>query len=220
MAAAARERLVRAAFELFHRDGFEQTTVDEIAVRAGVGRSTFFRHFPTKESVVFPDHDAILAAVEARLRAGGPATIKIALVEAAQVVLDHYLSEGDVARERYRLTRTVPSLRDAEIAGQLRYQRLFRRHLQAWARPDQDRDDLRAEVLAGAVVTAHNHVLRAWLRGTATDPRNDLEAALSDLTARLWPATPERPTESQVVVLRTGRDLDQLLPDLERLLRG
>jgi AcrR family transcriptional regulator len=219
MPAQARERLVRAAFDLFAQNGFEQTTVDQIAAHAGTGRTTFFRHFPTKESVVFPDHDAILTAVAARLRSGGPATVSIALFEAARIVLDHYLDEHDVARERYRLTRTVPSLRNAEIAGQHRYMRLFREHLRIWSEESGQADDLRIEVLANALVTAHNHVLRAWLRGEATDPRADLEAALVDLTARLWPTAAD-PGESQVVVLRTERDLARLLPDLERVLRG
>ncbi len=218
MAATARDRLVAAAFDLFAQQGFEQTTVEQIAAQAGVGRTTFFRHFPTKESVVFPDHAAILAAVDARLAAGTPSTAQLALIEAARIVLRHYLGEGDPARERYRLTRTVPSLRDAEIAGQRRYQQLFRRYLFAWTEAEGRPDDLRAEVLANAIVTAHNHVLRAWLRGAAADPVTDLDAALLDLTGRLWPDQRGTTAESQVVVLRTGRDLGDLLPELERLL--
>lgn len=220
MASGARERLVRSAFDLFDRQGFEQTTVEQIAASAGVGRTTFFRHFPTKESVVFPDHSAILTAVDARLASGTPATADIAMLEAARIVLRHYLAEGELARERYRLTRTVPSLRDAEIAGQRRYQRLFRKHLHAWTEAEGRPDDLRAEVLANAVVTAHNHVLRRWLRGDSGDPVADLDPAVHDLTARLWPAHRGQADESQVVVLRTGRDLGDLLPELERVLRG
>jgi AcrR family transcriptional regulator len=215
----ARERLVRAAFDLFAGQGFEQTTVDQIAARAGVGRSTFFRHFPTKDSVVFPDHGAILAAVDARLAAATPSGAAVALHEAAGIVLRHYLDEGDLARERYRLTRTVASLRDAEIAGQRRYQRLFRQHLLAWTEADGRPDDLLAEVLANAIVTAHNHVLRSWLRGTSADPPAELAAAAADLVARLWDRRPGDTGETQVVVVRTTRDLTDLLPDLERVLR-
>ncbi|WP_028659657.1 TetR/AcrR family transcriptional regulator [Nocardioides insulae] len=224
MAASARDRLVRAAFDLFAGQGFEQTTVDQIASHAGVGRTTFFRHFPTKESVVFPDHDAILGAVDGRLVAAGPMTAAIALHEAARIVLRHYLDEGDLARERYRLTRTVRSLRDAEIAGQRRYQRLFQRHIRAWTDTLGHPDDLLAEVLANAVVTAHNHVLRGWLQGAAKDPETALEDAVLDLTGRLWRGgTPSPPSTRhgearEVVVLRTTRELEDLIPDLERLL--
>jgi AcrR family transcriptional regulator len=52
-AARTREALTDAAFTLFSRDGFDATTTDRIAQRAGVSPRTFFRYFPTKESVVF-----------------------------------------------------------------------------------------------------------------------------------------------------------------------
>ena len=52
-AARVREALIDAALELFARDGFDATHADRVAERAGVSPRTFFRYFPTKESVVF-----------------------------------------------------------------------------------------------------------------------------------------------------------------------
>jgi AcrR family transcriptional regulator len=51
--ARVREALIDAALELFARDGFDPTPTDRVAERAGVSSRTFFRYFPTKESVVF-----------------------------------------------------------------------------------------------------------------------------------------------------------------------
>ncbi|MFT4288490.1 TetR family transcriptional regulator [Nocardioides sp.] len=215
--ANTRDRLVEAAFELFAQQGFDRTTVEEIAARAGVGRTTFFRLFPAKEAVIFPDHDALLAAVDARLAAADRTTATVAVAEAARLVLRHYLEEGEVARERYELTRTVSALRDAEIAGQRRYQRLFREHLRGWL--DGPGAPLRAEVLANAVVTAHNHVLRDWLRGESSEPEAALSAALADFVPRLWSDAPRGATPGgQIVVLRSDRDVEELLPRLRRLL--
>lgn len=218
MGNSARDRLVRAAFELFAERGYERTTVEDIASHAGVGRTTFFRHFPAKDAVVLPDHDAILAGVDARLAAGQPSTAPVALYEAARIVLRHYLDEGEVARARYGLTRAVPALRDAEMTGQRRYQRLFRAHLNTWLDSEGRGSDLRAELVANAVVTAHNHVLRSWLRGRSEDPEAELAAAFDDVVPRLW--NPGRGSQTQVLVLRTARDVDEIVPQLRRLLDG
>ncbi|MEQ6903645.1 TetR family transcriptional regulator [Nocardioides sp. YIM 152588] len=212
-ATATRRRLVEAAFRLFAEQGFEQTTVDAIAAEAGVGRTTFFRSFASKEAVVFPDHGPILAAVDARLASASRATADVALVEASAIVLTTYLDEGEVARARYALTTTVPALRAAEVANQRSYQQLFRNHLRGWLGSGDD--DLLAELLANAVVTAHNHVLRRWLRGQSEDPAGDLAEAVGLATRSLRPAAD---TETQVVVLRSGRDFEELLPAVRRLL--
>lgn len=57
-----RAAIVDAALELFQEQGFTETTVDAIAERADVGRRTFFRYFPAKESVLFHDIDAQIQA--------------------------------------------------------------------------------------------------------------------------------------------------------------
>src|SRR4051794_19904435 len=65
-----REDLVAAAFDLFTEFGYDATTIDDIVRRAGVGRRSFFRYFPTKEAVVFPDHERALADMVAYLDQG------------------------------------------------------------------------------------------------------------------------------------------------------
>jgi AcrR family transcriptional regulator len=55
----ARERLVAAALDLFNEHGYDQTTVAQIAERAGLTKSTFFRHFPDKRNVLTAGQDAL-----------------------------------------------------------------------------------------------------------------------------------------------------------------
>lgn len=62
---AARERIVRAAAELFAERGFDDVSVSDIAERAEVGRTTFFRHFGDKQEVVFAREEALFDALTA-----------------------------------------------------------------------------------------------------------------------------------------------------------
>src|SRR5688572_15274794 len=59
--ATSARRLERVALDLFERDGFEATTVDDIAGAAGIGRRTFFRYYESKNDVVWGDWGAGLA---------------------------------------------------------------------------------------------------------------------------------------------------------------
>lgn len=62
---AARERLLATASELFYREGIHSVGVDRIIAEAGVTRATFYRHFPSKESLV----EAYLGVEDANIRA-------------------------------------------------------------------------------------------------------------------------------------------------------
>ncbi|MEV5551210.1 TetR family transcriptional regulator [Streptomyces sp. NPDC052309] len=219
----ARIRLADAAFALFDERGYEQTTVDDIAERAGVGRTTFFRHYRSKEAVIFPDHDRLLELIRDRLATAGHSTALVAVSDAVRLVLLHYIEEGDLARRRYALTSKVAALRDREIASVARYQRLFREFIADWMGDPTASASLRAELMAASVVAAHNHVLRRWLRGESSDPVEELDEAMREVLA-LFPAR-SAPTAAHdggttVVAFRTGQDLDALLPSLRRLVEG
>jgi AcrR family transcriptional regulator len=65
----ARERIVKAAEELFFTRGFDGVSVSDIADRAEVGRTTFFRHFSDKQEVVFAKEQQLLEMITAAAQA-------------------------------------------------------------------------------------------------------------------------------------------------------
>jgi len=74
------------------------------------------------------------------------------------------------ARQRYKPTSSVPALRESELVSGARYQRLFRRYIGQWG-DKSEASELRSELMAAAVVAAHNRVLRRWLRAECVDPQ-------------------------------------------------
>lgn len=218
-----RSALAVAALDLFASRGFDATTVDQIADSAGVARRTFFRYFQSKEDVLFPDHAERLAEVERVLSVGAAEESPlVAVSRAAESVLEMYLGEPAVSLRRFEVTRQVPSLRDKEIVTIDRYQRVFARYLQRQY-SELAGDALRASVAASAVVAAHNHVLREWLKsGGETNARASLREALrlvrEALSASCGDVT--APADQVVVsVVRTGASAGEVMEHLEGALR-
>lgn len=236
-----RRELAAAAMELFATKGYEATTVDEIAARAGVARRTFFRHFRSKEEAIFPDHDDTLIRAEAVLNAAPAHEHPLDTVcRGIKEVMRMYAAQPEISVSRYKLTREVPTLREAEIASVARYERLFTRyllgHFDEHAHDDDANDDpLLAEVAASAVVTAHNHVLRRWLRaGGQGDVETQLDHAFAIVRKTFGTGigagreTAPRPaaaassfTEGDVLVTvaRVDAPLDQVMRTIEQALK-
>jgi len=205
------ESIVDAAFRLFADKGYDGTSVDDIAEAAGISRSSYFRSYGSKEAVIFPDHDALLATVEARLAASTERSAIRAVSDAVRLVLFHYIAEGERARQRYRLTTTVPALRERELVSGARYQRLFRQYISGWGDRSEPAE-LRAELMAAAVVAAHNRVLRRWLRGECEDPQVEIDQVLDSVHATFAPQE-----SGAVVVLRSDAALTDIASALKHL---
>jgi AcrR family transcriptional regulator len=218
---SARDRLAQAAFDLFNERGYEQATVDDIAERAGLSRATFFRNYRSKEDVIFPDHDRLIEQVRDRLRSSSHATALAAVSDAVRLVLLHYLDEGDLARRRYALTSKVPALREREIVSVARYQRLFREFITDWMTEPAESAALRAELMAAAVASAHNHVLRRWLRGDSADPVGEVDEALRQVISLFAARASDSDADgTTVIAFRTSQPLDSLLPAIQDLLEA
>jgi AcrR family transcriptional regulator len=218
---SVRDQLARSALDLFHERGFDATTVEAVADRAGVGRTTFFRNFRSKEDAVLPDHGSLLSEVHRRLTDARDEHLATRLTEGARIVFDHYLTEGSLAKDRYRLTSSVPAIRGREVASQLAYQREFVAAAHAGL-GGEPRTRLEAELVASAVVTAHNFVLRDWLRGHSSTPEADFDRAMERVTEVLGRAEVRNapPNATADVARRAEPMLEELLRAVRVLARA
>ncbi len=188
--AEVRRDLVGAAARLFDEHGYDDTTVDDIAAAAGVGRRTFFRYFRSKEDAISPDHESALARVAEVFAAAHPDEPAASVVlRAGETVFELYTADPELSLRRFRVTHRVPALRDRESASVDHYRRLFIRHLRKRLAGELD-GELRAAVIGAAVVAAHNLALRAWL---ATGAPADGVAACRERFRRVAALLPVEP---------------------------
>lgn len=169
----ARERIVEAADELFASRGFDRVSVSDIAERAEVGRTSFFRYFGDKQEVVFAREHEVIAMVAAE-EPPGPGSDP------------HSLSDALRALEPVILRITARMMVDADG---------FRRHMQLVEAHTELRDRDAAKLQAIAAQLGDLLVARGWdafvsmlaaqiaiacfrtARGTTTDPEGVADAA-------------------------------------------
>ena len=165
--ARTRQALVEAAIELFERDGYDETTVADIAAAAEIGTRTFFGYFASKEELLFPESDArvraAVEAIEARGPDEGPAEVLLRALH--KVGEDSDDMGGRLAALRVRLTHTVPAVRGRGLQIQLDAQWEIARHL-AKAFPGR-LDEVTAAALTGAFVGAITGALQVLLEDPA-----------------------------------------------------
>lgn len=218
---AMRDALIAAAFQLFLERGFEQTTIDDIVTLAGVGRRSFFRYFPSKEDVVFPDHEQCLADMTAFLQESADTDDPVARVcDAARLVMRMYAENPTFSVQRYRLTKKVPGLRAYELSVVWRYEHTLAEYLRGRFSGRRD-GALRAKVIAASVVAAHNHALRTWLRANGQgDAEEAVDRALGYVTSA-WSSKPSAADTAQeedevvVVITRRRTPLWRVIRDVE-----
>jgi AcrR family transcriptional regulator len=112
----ARERLVQAAMDLYRQNGFDQTTVTEIAARAGLTERTFFRYFADKREVLFWGSGALQELLVQRVASAPDSTAPIDAVAAALEATSALFEERrDFARQRHALVTAHPELQEREL---------------------------------------------------------------------------------------------------------
>ena len=111
-----RGRLERAALELYVERGFENTTVAEIAERAGLTERTFFRHFADKREVLFSGSTGLEELLGERIAAAPRRTVPIeAVLSALEAVGAMIQQRGDWSQQRQAVIAANAELREREL---------------------------------------------------------------------------------------------------------
>ncbi len=165
-----REALAEAAMRLFARQGYDATTIDDIAADADVSPRTFFRYFGSKEDAVFADHEERARMLEDALRTSTPDEPVQASVRRAVLTLVQQQASGAGGLERVRLITSVPALVARSLEHQARYEQTLARAVAGRLGSSHD-GDVRAGIVAGAAFGALRAAMRAWASSDGTiDP--------------------------------------------------
>ena len=148
--ARTRAAIRQQALRLFRQQGYDATTVEQIAEAAEVSPSTFFRYFPTKEDVVLQD-DMEFRWADA-LRSQPPDLPPIAAIRASMLAAMGTLSEEDLQllQESAQLSTTVPAIRARMLDDFGRTVQIFSEMLAE--RVGQNAEDRAVRAVAGAVL--------------------------------------------------------------------
>lgn len=175
-----RRALADAALRLFATNGFDATTLEEIAEEAEVSKSTFSRTFPAKEAAGIEAEAELWTAFLATLSASalsGPVLGELHRALAAAVAgLD------ETWEERFIATRRLVIAEPALLRYVEHYRAGTKEQLAASlaAKLALDADDLRLHVLAELAITAFSMAGRAWVRGDGAGGRAALLDGLAD----------------------------------------
>jgi AcrR family transcriptional regulator len=195
--AQTRDAIERAAIRLFDAQGYEATTVDQIADAADVSVRTFYRYFDSKDAVIFARFDDYLEGFCNAIRDRACSHDSFGDLAA---VTENFASELEDERTwllaYHRLISANPALLLRSLQDHLRWQHAVAVELarEAGVGPD----DLRVNVLASAFSGAFRSGLTAWQRaGGATPLRVEVARAnrvLADLPAVMQSLSPSLAT--------------------------
>ena len=186
--AGTRERLERAALELFMEQGFAETTVPQITARAGLTTRTFFRYFADKREVLFGGEE-VMPALVARLMTEAPVTLSPLMVIAwgfEQLADNVFEGRREELRLRRRVIQADAGLRERELQKRATLSEVIS---QGFSRRGSDR--LTATLSAEIAVTVFSVSLARWLdqeaggqlSGVMTQTLQALRAVAEDLPA-------------------------------------
>jgi len=186
-----REAIQREAMRLIGKQGYEQTTIEQIAAAVEISPSTFFNYFPSKEDLVLYDaYDPVIVELLAKRPPAEPISVSMrAVLETMGGIFER---DRNIILARGRLWFEVPALR-ARMWEQLDAAQILMSTVIA-ERSGRDPEDFEIRVVVMILVTAALEAMREWLKrdgeGSFMELVNqaldlvDAGARLDEITAR------------------------------------
>lgn len=163
--------ITEAALALFDQQGYESTTVDQIARAAGVSSATLFRYFSCKEDILFADEDSAAAALARKVADRSDRSMTLAAL--VEPVAGYALEMVDEQMPRLtHLVMTNRSLESRSLRMRFAWERALAR--QFAAEQGSPAPTVRHSLIAAIAVSCLSTALRYWDKTSASDRLPDL----------------------------------------------
>jgi AcrR family transcriptional regulator len=174
--------LETAALDLFVENGYEETTVAQIAERAGLNRATFFRHFAEKREVLFGGEDVLAGLFADAIRAASPNATLTECLQAAFAAADVAMTPQQRAKAAQRVL-VVTANSELQERGLLKHARIA--GSMSAALRERGIDELSARLGAEVGMLAFTIAVERWMESADDEPFSPhADAALSELRVR------------------------------------
>jgi AcrR family transcriptional regulator len=182
--AKTRQAIQEAAYRLIREQGYENTTVDQIAAAAEISPATFFRYFPTKEDALLQDeYDPLLVENWRKHLRDGVSPVAVCRRVIAETLGSLPRSDEDLIRYRTKLLFETPQLRarmwDNWIETQKMLNELIAEQL------GTDVHDIRVRTTSGALIGAMIAMFEVWTAQPDRSLAEVLDEALAIVEAGL-----------------------------------
>lgn len=164
-----RQDLMRSALRQFADRGFDQVTVEEIALDCEVSPRTFFRYFSSKEDVLFAQGDRSLERLLGTLQAQPPDRPALeALRDAMHTLADDYVEDKDSIVQRHRIMSDTPALRTRAAERQQGWEAAVIERLREGGQTE-GMSEIDVALLVAAATTAMRVAVTAWVHDDRAD---------------------------------------------------
>lgn len=163
--ASVRDQIAERALLLFDRDGFDETTVDDIAVQIGLSARSFFRYFPAKEDVVLGDPAPLGQMVrDAATQRPQTEPVWVTLRRALDPLAEYTMADSVNGLRTMRVLMSTPTLRARNLEKHIAWAKLLEPVIQARLHGPDESVHLQAQALVHAALACLDVAFAEWTR--------------------------------------------------------
>jgi AcrR family transcriptional regulator len=173
-----RSAIFDAALDLFAGKGYDETTIEDIAEKAGVSRRSFFRYFSSKGDVLASGLLQYGQYLKTAIDSFAPETTSAAIFRQTVLMVAQQSSASPRARKMMQILATHPAANEAQHARSAEFRKMV---YAAFARRKKWLGGLDAEILANLTLGVLNVVFQTWFQQTERDVCAVAEQVLESL---------------------------------------